>query len=77
MEITGCQPFSFQLSHYTQEELGSKRHNFELEESPYTILCADYKMSGIGSGSCGYAPEARYRLDETVFSCKMTFRIGG
>lgn len=76
MEITGRQPFSFQLSHYTQEELMKKRHNFELKESPYTILCADYKMSGIGSGSCGYAPEARYRLDETEFSYEMTFRMG-
>lgn len=76
MEITGKNPFSFQLSHYTQEELMDKRHNFELKESPWTVLCADYKMSGIGSGSCGYAPEAGYRLDETEFSYEMTFRMG-
>lgn len=76
LEITGKEPFSFQLSHYTQEELMEKRHNFELTESPYTVLCADYKMSGIGSGSCGYAPEARYRLDETEFSYEMTIRMG-
>lgn len=75
-EMTGRKPFSFQLSHYTQEELMEKRHNFQLTESPYTILCADYKMSGIGSGSCGYAPEARYRLEETEFSYEMTFRMG-
>lgn len=76
MEITSCQPFSFQVSHYTQEELREKKHNFELEESPYTILCADYKMSGIGSGSCGWAPVEEYRFEEETFSYEMTFRMG-
>lgn len=76
IEITSGQPFSFQVSHYTQEELREKKHNFELEESPYTILCADYKMSGIGSGSCGWAPAAEYRMEEENFSYEMTFRMG-
>lgn len=76
VEISSGQPFSFQVSHYTQEELREKKHNFELEESPYTILCADYKMSGIGSGSCGWAPEKEYRLEEEVLSYEMTIRIG-
>ena len=76
MEITSCQPFSFQVSHYTQEELREKKHNFELEESPYTILCADYKMSGIGSGSCGWAPVEEYRFEEETFSYEITFRMG-
>ena len=76
MEIISGQPFSFQISHYTQEELREKKHNFELEESPYTILCADYKMSGIGSGSCGWAPAAEYRMEEENFSYEMTFRMG-
>ncbi len=76
MEISSMQPFSFSVSHFTQEALRETKHNFELEESPYTVLCADYKMSGIGSGSCGYAPESRYRLEEERFSYEMTFRMG-
>lgn len=76
VEVTSGQPFSFQVSHYTQEELREKKHNFELAESIYTILCADYKMSGIGSGSCGWAPAAEYRLEEEIFSYEMTFRLG-
>lgn len=76
VEVTAQQPFSFQVSHYTQEELREKRHNFELEESPYTVFCIDYKMSGIGSGSCGYAPEPKYRLDEIEFSYEITIQLG-
>lgn len=76
MEVTAPQPFSFQLSHYTQEELREKRHNFELTESPYTVFCVDYKMSGMGSGSCGYAPEKEHRLEETEFSYEMTIKMG-
>lgn len=66
MGIAVCaeKPVSFQVSHYTQEQLREAGHNFELEESDYTVLCLDYKMSGIGSGSCGYAPAEKYRLEE-------------
>lgn len=76
-EITAYseQAFSFQVSHYTQEELMKKKHNFELEESPYTVLCLDYKMSGIGSGSCGYAPEEAYRLEEETFFYQFTIEM--
>ncbi len=59
--------FSFSASRYTQEELTSKAHNFELEKSPYTVLCLDYKVSGIGSNSCGPELLPQYRLDEERF----------
>lgn len=53
---------SFNASHYTQEELWTKRHNFELEESGATVLCLDYKMAGVGSNSCGPALAEKYRI---------------
>ena len=53
---------------FTQEELGSKAHNFELEKAPYTVLCLDGKMSGIGSGSCGPQLDPAYQLNELEFS---------
>ena len=59
--------FSFNLSNYTQEELASKRHNFELEKCGSAVLCLDYKMSGVGSNSCGPALAKRYRLDDGHF----------
>ncbi len=53
---------SFNASQYTQEELWSKKHNYELEKSDYTVLCIDYKMSGVGSNSCGPALAQKYRI---------------
>lgn len=76
MRIASENPISFQVSHYTQEQLFRTRHNFELEESPYTILSVDYKMSGIGSGSCGYAPAEEFRLEEEKISYHMIWQIG-
>ncbi len=76
VEIRSGNPISFQISHYTQEQLRKTKHNFELEEVPYTIFCIDYKMSGIGSGSCGYAPAKEYRLEEESIAYHMVWRLG-
>lgn len=62
------QPFSFNASVYTQEELTEKAHNFELEPSGYTVLCLDYAQNGIGSNSCGPELREAYRLDERTFT---------
>ena len=64
--ITGDQEFSFNASVYTQEELTSKNHNYELEKAPYTTVCLDYKISGIGSNSCGPELLHKYRLEEEL-----------
>lgn len=64
LTIASANPFSFQVSDYTQEELETKRHNFELEKAAATILCLDYKMSGVGSNSCGPALAEKYQLNE-------------
>ena len=67
--ISGTQNFSFNASRYTQEELTTKAHSFELEKSPYTVLCLDGYMSGCGSNSCGPALAKKYRVDQD----KLTF----
>lgn len=56
--------FSFNASHFTQEELTKKAHNYELEESGSTVLCLDYRHNGIGSNSCGPMLFEKYRLQE-------------
>ncbi len=53
---------SFNASVYTQEELAGKRHNYELERSGYTVLCADAYMAGVGSNSCGPQLKECYRV---------------
>ena len=65
--------FSFNASHYTQEELTKKRHNFELEKVPETVLCLDFAHSGLGSNSCGPKLLEKYHLPEKVdFHCVIT-----
>lgn len=60
-------PFSFNASEYTQEELSAKRHHYELEKSGYSVVCIDYKQSGIGSASCGPFLLEQYQLKEKEF----------
>ena len=64
-------PFSFNASVYTQEELEKKAHNYELEPSGSTVFCLDYAQNGIGSNSCGPKLLEAYRFDEETF----TFQI--
>lgn len=73
--VTSDADFSFNASEYTQEELTAKMHNYELEKSPYTVLCLDYKQSGIGSNSCGPELLSKYRFDEEHFEFKLQLNI--
>jgi beta-galactosidase len=62
------EPYSFNFSRYSFEELSQKAHNYELVPSGSNILCIDYKMSGVGSSSCGPRLDEEYRLKEKEFS---------
>lgn len=66
------QPFSFNASVYTQEELEEKAHNFELKESGSTVLCLDHALNGIGSNSCGPEVMDKYRFDDARFCFRFT-----
>ena len=68
-------PFSMNVSPYSQEELGSKKHQYDLEKSGSTILCVDYKMSGVGSNSCGPRLKEQYRLGETEWDWSISLQI--
>lgn len=57
----------FQTSHYTKEELTEKDHSYKLEPSN-TNVRIDYRVSGIGSASCGPDLAPKYRLSEKEFS---------
>ncbi len=74
--VTGPKPFSFNASVYTQEELAGKAHNYELEPSPFTVLCIDSGQSGIGSNSCGPELIGRYRLDAERLSLSVSLLAG-
>lgn len=68
--------FSFNASKYTEEELTEKKHNYELEESGFTVLCLDAKMSGIGSGSCGPELMPKYRLNDKNIILDIDLNLG-
>ncbi len=60
--------FSFNVSPYTQEQLTDTPHNFELTPCGNTVVCIDYKMSGVGSNSCGPQLLEQYQLREEAFT---------
>ena len=61
--VSSEQPFSFNVTHYTLEELTHTTHKDELVEGD-TYLYIDYAQSGIGSNSCGPELSEAYRLND-------------
>ncbi|MGB8452511.1 MAG: glycoside hydrolase family 2 TIM barrel-domain containing protein [Anaerocolumna sp.] len=68
LKVESEEDFSFNASEYAVEELAKKAHNYELEKSGFSILCVDYKQSGIGSTSCGPLLSKEYQLNEKEFN---------
>ena len=68
--FTSAEPFSFNASHFSPEQLTEKAHHYELEREPETTVILDCRQSGIGSNSCGpaLAEHLRYEEDETICS---------
>jgi beta-galactosidase len=66
--------FSFNASVYTQEELETKRHNYELTPCGSTVLCIDHKMAGIGSKSGGPDLSKEYRVDADTYHFSFLLR---
>ncbi|MED5019839.1 glycoside hydrolase family 2 TIM barrel-domain containing protein [Paenibacillus chibensis] len=74
LQFTGANPFSFSASHYFPEDLDQAGHLHELMKREETIVHLDYRMSGIGSNSCGPELLEKYRLDEKAFEFALRLR---
>ena len=74
LSVYSEEPFSFNLSEYTAEELTAKAHNYELEKCGSTVLCLDHRLSGIGSGSCGPQLANQYRVNDAHYSYTFHFQ---
>ncbi|WP_167958462.1 glycoside hydrolase family 2 TIM barrel-domain containing protein [Anaerosporobacter faecicola] len=70
--VTAKDPFSFQATNYSSEQLAEKAHNYELIPEDYTIFCLDYMMSGVGSSACGPTLDKKYQLLEKEINCEFT-----
>nr|MCR4742171.1 hypothetical protein [Treponema sp.] len=53
---------SFNASEYSQEELYTKKHSWELKKCDSNVICIDWKMAGLGSNSCGPVLAEKYRI---------------
>ena len=56
--------FEFNVSSYSTDALTQAERIEELERDGKTHVRMDYKVSGIGSNSCGPELEKTFRLDE-------------
>ena len=64
MEFTSNGKFECNVSNYTGLQLEKAAHTDELVSDGLVHLRVDYKVSGIGSGSCGAQLTAPYQLNE-------------
>ena len=64
-----------ELETYTDEELMTAKHNFELPPPDKTVISVDYRQSGVGSNSCGPALKKSARFDEDCFRFNVCFEI--
>jgi len=60
--------FEINVSKYNTQTLSDARHTDELTEDGKTHLRIDYKVSGLGSNSCGPELAEKYRLKEKEIS---------
>jgi len=70
----GIDDFSFNASHFTPEDLTNARHNYELKPRKETIVHVDYKMSGVGSASCGPELLEKYRLSDSTMHYRLRIK---
>lgn len=64
LEFSSEEGFACNVSKYTAAELYQAKHTDELHGDGKTHLRIDYKVSGIGSNSCGPALQEKHRLAE-------------
>ncbi len=73
LSVIGADPFCFNASRTTQEELATCRHDVDLRPRDETVLCIDHAQAGIGSNSCGPSLIERYRVDDDEYHLDFTF----
>lgn len=61
--------------HHSIEALTDAEHTDELKKSDGTNVRVDYKVSGIGSASCGPALDEKYRLSEKDILFRFTISL--
>ena len=60
--ITGDQLLNVSALHYTVSDLCTSRHTYELTRLAQTVVHVDHLQAGLGSQSCGPAPQPQYLI---------------
>lgn len=68
LRMSADTPFEFSVSKYSPQMLTQAEHTNELKEAEHLYVRVDYKVSGIGSNSCGPELLEKYRLSEKEFT---------
>ena len=63
------------VSDYTSETLYKANHTNELQKAEGSVVRIDYKMSGLGSKSCGPKLAEKYKLCEKHIEFKYTLKL--
>lgn len=70
----GMEDFSFNASHFTPEDIEASSHPHKLVKRDETVVNIDYRMSGVGSNSCGPELLPEYRLSQTEILFKLRMK---
>ena len=70
-----CSSSSFSVSPYSAAQLSQTAHCDELRPENRLWLHLDYKMSGVGSASCGPALDEEWKLNENIFDWRFALAI--
>lgn len=73
LAVTDGQPFSFNCSHYTPEQLTQTMHDYELKPMKETCVNIDARHNGIGSNSCGSVLYEHWQFKDKHFGFR--FRL--
>ena len=68
LHFTSDRSFECKISQYSTMALTDAEHTDELKKDGNTHIRVDYKVSGVGSNSCGPDLKKEYRLDEKEFT---------
>lgn len=74
LEFRSAEGMEINVSRYSTAALLQAAHTDELAADGLTHLRVDYKVSGLGSNSCGPELEERYRLSEKDISFRFSIR---
>ena len=75
LKVTAKQPFEFAVSQYSPSALTAASHTDELQKAEHLYVRVDYKVSGIGSHSCGPELQEKYQLSEKSVTFNFTLSV--